>query len=129
MFLHYDIQACKHVCSPQLGNPVTTAAEHRLSTTTSSSRTVCMYSLSYKLSFLRLTRDCPIPKHVSLIQELHPVHGFSRNESYLQNYCSLVVTGCDWACWQLSHMSPHSFLGMQSVICILLDYSTLAPQW
>ena len=34
LIIHYDIHACNHVCSPQLGNAETTAAEHRLSTST-----------------------------------------------------------------------------------------------
>ena len=28
--IHYDIHGCNRVCSPQLGNAETTAAEHRL---------------------------------------------------------------------------------------------------
>ena len=35
LIIHYDIHACNHVCSSQLGYVETTAAEHWLSTSMS----------------------------------------------------------------------------------------------
>ena len=66
---------------------------------------------------------------LSFIQALHPVHGFSRNESYTQNSCSMVVNRMVLGLLAIMTHVNTQFSRMQSVICTLVDYSTLAPQW
>jgi hypothetical protein len=46
LIIHYDIHACNQLCSPQLGKAETTAAEHRLSTSTAMLHVFAVFHVS-----------------------------------------------------------------------------------